>query len=54
MPRSLKWGIPVACIIILSQDFHKKCWKIAFPGFLEIEKIGKPGESTKSYFPAFL
>jgi hypothetical protein len=28
--------------------------KIAFHRFLEIDKIGKTGESTKSYFLAFL
>ena len=34
--------------------YSQKCWKIAFHGFLEIGKIGKTGESSKSYFPAYL
>ena len=36
------------------QRYSLKCWKIAFPGFLEIDKTDKTRESMKSYFPAFL
>ena len=35
-------------------SFSWECWKIAFHEFLEIDKIGKTGESTKSFFPAYL
>jgi hypothetical protein len=35
---------------IFSKYVHKDIWKMAFYGFLEIDKIGKTGESMKSYF----
>ena len=52
MPRPFKWGILGSCIIILSQDIHQNAG--TFHGFLKFEKIGKTGESSKNYFPAFL
>ena len=40
------------------KNYFQRCtqkeWKITFHGLLEISKIDKPGESIKSYFPAFL